>query len=268
MPASFRVAYRLCLIVMWMGILIIPLLIAGKMRQRNLHENLLMLFFRGTLCVMGISVRRKGDDPAERPTLFISNHASYIDVFVMGALLPLRYTPKKDAESWPLISTLINLTNPLYIDRANRTAIRQQQQDLQQALADGDNILLFPEGTTSDGNEVLPFKSALFSVAETTPGGHPVTVQPFTIAYTGLNGEPLQEHERLLFAWYGDTALIPHLLKMLTIRRSCISVMFHPATSIAAFRTRKALCEHCESVVRGGFEELIADASVPMAEPA
>lgn len=266
MPASFRVAYRLCLIAMWLSVLIIPLLVAARLRHRGPHEHVLMLFFRGALFVMGISVRRKGNEPAERPCLFISNHASYIDVFVMGALLPLRYTPKKDAESWPLISNLINLTNPLYIDRANRTAIRQQQQDLQDALADGDNILLFPEGTTSDGNEVLPFKSALFSVAEMTPGGSPVTVQPFTIAYTGLNGEPLKDSERLLFAWYGETALIPHLLRLLTIKRSCISVMFHPPTSIAAFRSRKALCEHCEDVVREGFEELIADAGTSQPE--
>src|SRR3546814_8218171 len=94
-------------------------------------------------------------------------------------------------------------------------------------LEAGDDLVLFPEGTSGDGNRVLAFKSALFSVAERRPQGEPLTVQPVSIAYTRLDGLPLGRYLRPFFAWYGDMELGHHLWHAIGLGRVTVMVEFH-----------------------------------------
>ena len=126
--------------------------------------------------------------------------------------------------------------------------------ELARHLKERRNIVLFAEGTSSDGNRLLPFKSALFSVAERNVGGAPLAVQPVTIAYTRLDGMPLGRPIRPFVAWYGDMELAPHLWFALGLGRITAVVRFHPPVTLAAFGSRKALAGHCEQTIGAALE--------------
>ncbi|MFP6745153.1 MAG: 1-acyl-sn-glycerol-3-phosphate acyltransferase [Alphaproteobacteria bacterium] len=146
---------------------------------------------------------------------------------------------------------LAKLQRAIFVERrANRSA--GQRDVLAERLVAGDNLILFPEGTSNDGNRVLPFISALFSLAERPLDGGALTVQPVSIAYSKLGGMPMMRHMRPLFAWHGDMELAGHLWTLLGTGDITVVIEFHPPVTMDAFETRKALASHCHRVIAGG----------------
>ena len=149
---------------------------------------------------------------AVRPTLFVCNHSSYLDITVLGSMILGSFVAKTEVASWPFFGMLAKLQRTIFVDR-RRHSTHTQRDDLLARLTEGDNVILFPEGTSNDGNRVLPFRSALFSVAEPRRHGggegqiKDLIVQPVSIAYVRLNGLPVGHGLRPLFAWYGDMEL-------------------------------------------------------------
>ncbi len=112
---------------------------------------------------------------------------------------------------------------------------------------------MFPEGTSDDGNHVLPFKSALFSVAKHRfESGGSLTIQPVSIAYTRLDGMPIGRALKPYFAWYGDMELASHLWALAGLGIITVEVVFHPPVDTSAFDSRKALAAHCHETVSSG----------------
>jgi 1-acyl-sn-glycerol-3-phosphate acyltransferase len=128
---------------------------------------------------------------------------------------------------------------------------------MQKRLEQGDNLILFPEGTSNDGNRVLPFKSALFGVAEKEIGGQPLTVQPVSISYIRLDGIPVGRRYRPYFAWYGDMEMAGHLWNVFGLGQTTVAIEFHQPVTIAQFASRKLLSAHCERVVAEGVSRAI-----------
>jgi len=213
-------------------------------------------FYHRRCCrIFGFRVRRIGQPTALRPVLFVSNHASYADITVLGSQIAGSFIAKTEVAGWPLFGWLAKLQRTVFVDRQVRSTA-QQRDAITDRLAAKDALILFPEGTSDDGNRVLPFKSALFSVAEST-NGEPVVVQPVSIAYTRLNGTPLGRRYRPLVAWYGDMALAPHLWTMLGLGTIEAVVEFHAPTSIAECGSRKALAQYCYDRVAGGVADAL-----------
>ena len=123
-------------------------------------------------------------------------------------------------------------------------------------LESGDSLILFPEGTSSDGTRVLPFRSALFAVAQVKPGGKPLRVQPFTVAYTRLDGIPLGRYWRPYFTWYGDMELAGHLWNVCKLGECSVTITFHEPVDITMFGDRKKLCDHCFRVISQGLQAI------------
>jgi 1-acyl-sn-glycerol-3-phosphate acyltransferase len=121
-------------------------------------------------------------------------------------------------------------------------------------LNTGDNLLLFPEGTSSDGTRVLPFRTALFAVAQLRRDDRPIAVQPVAISYTRLDGIPLGRYWRPLFAWFGDLELVPHLWQMVCLGETETLVTFFPPVDIDRLGDRKKLAEHCHRQVSAGVQ--------------
>ncbi len=141
----------------------------------------------------------------------------------------------------------------VFIERRARRSKEQKNEMMARLTTVGESLILFPEGTSNDGNRVLPFKSALLSVAEARlPDGRPLPVQPISIAYTCLDGLPMGRGWRPYFAWYGDMDLAPHLWTVLGLGRLRVEVDFFPAVTLDQFASRKALTDHCFTVVRRG----------------
>jgi len=137
----------------------------------------------------------------------------------------------------------------VFVDRRVRSSSARQRDSLTDRLQAGDSLILFPEGTSNDGNRLRPFKSALFSAAETRIDGAPLVVQPVTVAYVRLNGTPIGRHMRPYFAWYGDMELADHLWHLAGLGQTEILVEFHAPVTVEALGSRKRLAEHCETVI-------------------
>jgi 1-acyl-sn-glycerol-3-phosphate acyltransferase len=201
--------------------------------------------------ILGFRVETTGRQSDRHPTLFVSNHVSYLDITMLGGLIRGSFIAKSEVSSWPLFGTLARLQRTVFVERRPQRSAAQRD-IVSSRLASGDDLILFPEGTSSDGNRVLPFKSALFGAAETLIDGAPVLLQPVSIAYTRLNGMPMGRHFRPFFAWYGDMEMGSHLWELLGFGIVTVKVEFHPVVTIADFGSRKALAEHCRRVVAEG----------------
>ncbi len=163
------------------------------------------------------------------------------------------FVAKLEVRSWPGIGLMAKLGGTVFVDRKRQKSGIQRDAIQNRLGHEGESLILFPEGTSGDGNRVLPFKSALFSVAEIRPeNGNPLTVQPVSIAYTRLDGMPIGRMWRPYFAWYGDMELASHVWVAAGLGHVTVEVEFHPPVKIDMFGTRKTLAEHCQSVVRTG----------------
>ena len=207
--------------------------------------------------MMGVTVLVKGKQLKTGPVLFVANHTSYLDIVLLGSVLEgASFVSKADVRHWPVIGWLSTLQRTVYIDR-RRSQAGSHKSMLQQRLEDKESLILFPEGTSSDGNRTLPFKSALFSVAEEKVNGAYVTVQPVSVAYTHLDGMPLDYHLRPHFGWYGDMAMGPHIWTLLGMGRLTVQIELHDPVDMEAFGSRKAMAEYCHKVVATGVSNAL-----------
>lgn len=221
-------------------------------------ERLPIYYHRGVCWLFGLDIVVRGRPDPQRPTLFVANHCSYIDIEVFSSLMPVSFIAKSEVKGWPLFGSLARLQRTVFVDR-KRGSTAGQRDEIAARLAVGDNLMLFPEGTSDDGNRTLPFYSALFSVAERRlSGNRPLPVQPVSIAYTELNGFPVGRALRPLLAWYGDMELAPHLWHFAGLGRVKVVVEFHESVTIDQFGSRKALSEHCRGKISRGMADAIA----------
>jgi 1-acyl-sn-glycerol-3-phosphate acyltransferase len=253
MHMPMAAAMRLFFFVVWVLAIVPPVAILGFFQRVGRCRSVAQFFWQGAARIIGIDLVVRGTPCPDRPALFVANHTSYLDIVVIGALVPAAFVAKREVRQWPGIGFLAKLGRTVFIERRSRRSREQKDQLLDRLMSVGESLVLFPEGTSNDGNRVLPFKSALLSVAETRlPDGRPLPVQPISIAYTHLGGLPMGRGWRPYFAWYGDMALAPHLWTVLGLGRVTVEVDFYPPVTLEQFGSRKALTDHCYNVIRRG----------------
>ena len=178
------------------------------------------------------------------------------DLVALGAAAPVSFIAKHEVAGWPGVSVLAKLQETLFIERAKRGKAGEQAEKIRQRLADGDVMVLFAEGTTSDGNSLLPFKSALFGAVGVRAGNEesasrePVHVQPVAIVYTHHHGIPMGRYGRPLAAWPGDVELGPHVAGVIGAGAIDVSILFGNPIVATDMPDRKALALACETAIR------------------
>jgi 1-acyl-sn-glycerol-3-phosphate acyltransferase len=198
--------------------------------------------------VIGTLASRRGG----RPVVFVSNHSSWLDIPVLGGRLDACFVSKDEVGRWPLVGTIARLGRTVFVSR-QRSATGRERDALRGRLSIGDNLLLFPEGTTSDGSRVLPFRSSFFAVAG---GVAPPLIQPVSVVYDRLGGLPTGRASRPLFAWYGDMDLASHFWRLTQHCGLRVTVLLHPTIDPADFADRKALSHAVWRVVADGAATL------------
>jgi len=241
---------RIIVYLAW-TVIALPLQVVAVRLHLPLRRRLPLIYHSTCLRLLGIRLKVYGRRSRARPTLFVSNHSSYLDIMILGGLVPGSFVAKAEVARWPFFGLLAKLQETVFVDRKASSA-REQRASLLNRLEASDNLILFPEGTSSDGNRTLPFKSALFAVADLRVDGAPLTVQPVSIAATALDGIPLGRMMRSLYAWYGDMALLPHIWRVAGAGRLTVVVQFPPPVTIDTMGSRKALAEACWKQVADG----------------
>lgn len=193
--------------------------------------------------LIGLSVRRIGvaaaGKPGGRRVVFVSNHSSWLDIPVLGGQLEACFVSKDEIARWPGVSLVAKLGRTVFVTRT-RGATGRERDDMRARLIAGDNLLLFAEGTSSDGCRVLPFRTAFFSIAQ---GEDPPLIQPVTVGYDRLGGMPTGRRTRAVFAWYGDMDLARHFWQLAQWSGMRVTVQLHPPLDPRDFPDRKALAQ-------------------------
>lgn len=236
--SHLRAAARVALAAAWFA-LCVPVQAAALAAGSRLAARFPPVFHRGVCRIFGIRVRSVGGPCGGGPVLFVGNHASWLDIVVMGALAPASFVAKAEIAGWPFFGWLAKLQRSVFVDR-RRSRAGVHGRALVARLAAGDSIVVFPEGTSGDGNRVRRFRSSMFVLPEGGGGGG-VQVQPFSICYSGLNGLPLARRNRPLLAWTGEAELLPHIWRALGLARIEVTVTFHPPCPAGADRKKLAL---------------------------
>ena len=199
---------------------------------------------RGNLWLMGMGYGVRGRPMVARGAQ-VANHTGWLDIFTLNACQTIYFVAKSEVARWPGIGWLARATGTVFIARDPRQA-RAQQALFEDRLRWGHRMLFFPEGTSTDGLRVLPFKSTLFAGFYSHGLDHVMQIQPVTVIYRAPPGR-----DPRLYGWWGDMAFGPHFLATLSERRQGrVEVVFHDPVAVDAFPSRKELAAHCEAVIR------------------
>lgn len=229
-------------------------------------------FFQTSAMLTGLHVKIRGQRPSGPGTLYVANHASYLDIPVLASLIDAQFVAKAEVKGWPLFGFLAGIANTIFVSR-QASQVTRERLTIAERLAYGGAVVLFPEGSSTDGARVMPFRPGLLSAAQMAPDLG-VMVQPVTIVYGPAEaGRPaIDQRQRDRFAWYGDMEMLPHLLNLFADKGGVtVEVRFHAPKPARAFADRRELARWAEDAVAGGLASALGAAQpapAPMPTPA
>ena len=196
-----------------------------------------MLKFLNVTCIIEAEPGRDFDTHAGM--LIIPNHMSYLDVLVINALFPAVFVTSREIEQTPVLGQITTVAGCTFIERRHKQSLHRDIDRLSALLNDGVNVTLFPEGTTTAGDIMLPFKKSLFEAAIRSKA----RVVPVCLRYETINGEPFSRANHDTVAWYGDMSFLPHLLKLVSVSEITVRLTVLPDMEFRGHRSRKKLAD-------------------------
>jgi 1-acyl-sn-glycerol-3-phosphate acyltransferase len=206
---------------------------------------------RTALRILGLGIDVHGAPMVGRGAI-VANHGSWLDIFVLNAISRIYFVSKSEVAGWPGIGWLARATGTVFIER-NPARAREQTHVFRDRLLMGHKLLFFPEGTSTDGQRVLGFKTSLFAAFLESEVRQDLFVQPVSVVYHA----PLGADPRF-YGWWGETSFGSHLLAMLAApRHGRVDIVHHSPIEVVKMPHRKALARACEAAVRAGFEAYV-----------
>ncbi len=280
---------------------IIPVQYLAIRSSRAMARRVPLYYLRWLCAWLGIRIKVNGQPARANGMLFLANHTSYFDILALSTAAEVSFIAKSEVAAWPFFGLLAQLQRTVFVDRERRAKTKVSRDEMAQRLTGGDNLVLFPEGTSNDGNRVLSFKSALIGVVqeavkaelkfeaksrrhvaaafsgganptESAPGTNsPITIQPVSIIYRRVHGVPMGRQYRPFFAWYGDMELLPHLFEAICLGPVDVEITFHDQIPPEHAMDRKAVAQHCQLVigqaVAGGLSTAGLRGPMPVLDP-
>lgn len=205
--------------------------------------------------IITIKIIVKGDRTVDTddPYLIISNHQSYLDIIIIASKISTLFVAKKDVQSWPILGWLASLGGTLYIDRKAFRGAKDSIRNIEKALENTICVTVFPEGTSSNGETIFPFRPALFNAALTTQS----IILPITLNYEVIDNLPVCKSNRDFVCWYGNMTFSNHFWKVLRVDSIKVSMLIHPIISPADFSNVKELSTATHTVISSGFNRFV-----------
>ena len=237
---------KVIIILAWILILL-PIQIFFILIKSNLRFFLPLIFHKFLLKVLGVRVLITGTPSNRKPLILIGNHCSYLDIIILGSILPVCFVAKSEIKGWFLFGLLASLQNSIFIDRRNLRTLESLKK-VSKNLSTNFAMIIFPEGTTNNGKKVLKFRTSLFKIFEDDPT---LGLQNFSLCYTHINSMPLDNRMRPNIAWYGEMSLLTHLKRLLNYSSIRAKLQFHPMNVPYGIK-RKVISEQSrEQVIKG-----------------
>jgi lyso-ornithine lipid O-acyltransferase len=245
---AFRLAYVLGAVAVTILVLYPWLEVAAFMRFRRGQRLISNLFHRVILALLGLRIFAKGAPSSVRPLIVVANHTSWVDIIVLESVLPAIFVTKHEVAGWPVFGRLATLKPSIFVDRNRRLQVLEAVNSISDALAADEAVAIFPEGTSTDGADVIPFRSSLFGSvreallrAEHLPA---IFIQPVSVTYFGPN--------RRLAVWAleDETPFFPHLLQVAGLRRIEVALTWGEPVPADIHSDRKELAKRLEEIIR------------------
>lgn len=242
-----RAVLRIAAMAAWILLMFLPVLLLWAVGWQRARARGAQLFYAVILRLIGLRVSAEGVPSAVRPLMVVANHTSYLDIFVIGAQLPVSFTSKREIRSWPVIGFFAVLADCVFVER-RPTYMEQARAEMAQRIGEGRALCLFPEGTTSNGKILKPFKSGFFSLAD----DHALPVQPVSLSYTHIGRHPITDATREQVAWVGEATFFDHFWRVLALPGIRVTVRWHAPLQRSDYADRKALSKAAETLVTAG----------------
>ncbi len=220
----------------------------GQERQQRLIRNV-SRYSRFALRILRTQVQVEGLPPSDRSQLMVCNHLSYLDLMVIAATVPTAFVTSIDMGEIFFLGTMAEIGGSLFIERRHRERIGFDIQQIANCLNQGFHVVLFPEGTSSCGEAVLPFKRSLL-LAASHAGKE---IRPVTLRYTEINGEAFSPLNRDRVCWYGRMGFLPHFWSLLNLKSVTARLQFHPAFLPRPEDSKDYLAEHTHRMVAATY---------------
>ena len=251
---------RLIFILIFLLLIIafsIPIQVFCNIIGFNLKKIYPLYFYQMIKIVTGININFNKTKLNKKNigVLYIANHVSWFDIICLGTLLNARFIAKKEVSQMGIFGFLAMLSNTFFIDNENKNKIVEYNYLIQKKLKAGENFIIFPEGTTSDGNGIKNFKSSMLECA--FDNNNEINIQPISICYSKLNNIPMGIYLRRNIAWVGDTSMVAAMANFLRSGRITVDIIFHDLKSVNDFKNRKELAAHCEKQILSGLNQSI-----------
>jgi lyso-ornithine lipid O-acyltransferase len=264
---------RGCLTLAGFALLTLPLMPVQALLRRvapRLARRLPHWYHRQVCRLIGVRLTIEGAIERDRPVLLVANHSSWLDIPVLSAVAPLSFVAKSEVGGWPFVGTLARLQGTVFVDRTRRHSVGGTASEIGGRLASHDCLVLFAEGTSSDGNRVLPLRSSLFGAVELSSGaGQSPAVQTLAVVYTHRHGLALGRADRPSIGWYGDMDLGPHAWALLRGGPLDVAIRIGVPLPADMLSNRKALTRAAEAELRTNVVRLLrglpADTDVAIA---
>lgn len=249
MLRAFLTASALILVT----VILIPIQMLAVAFKSQVRRRIPVIYHRIVCSLLGVRICVIGV-PTHQPSLVIANHVSWIDISVISAVAPAVFVAKREIADWPFFGLLAKLQRSVFVDRQRRQRTKKVNSEIAERLVGGDPVILFAEGTSSDGNRILPFRSALIGAAGDAliqaKNTSRILVQPLSIAYVGLHGIPMGRQHRHRAAWYGSTDLLPHLKRVISEGAIDVVLTWGEPVAFAADSNRKHVAKTIEAKIR------------------
>ena len=201
-------------------IFLVPLQALARRRGWPIQHAIQTRFCRVVCAVIGIKVEARGALPSTAPRFVVANHVSWTDIIALASLYPFVFLAKSEVASWPVLGLLARLQGTVFVERGARQDVARVNDALADVLRAGGDLVVFPEGTSSDGAAVLPFRSAHFAPLEAMAArGEAPTLAPVAISYS-------DGARRIDVGWYGDMSFLPHLWSLMKRGRTQCHIVF------------------------------------------
>lgn len=243
------------LLTIIVGVIFLPF---GTKVHRKVTTFFVPVWSNIIIFLLGIKVKVKNPELMKKGQNYfiVGNHLSYLDVIIVGSFIPVLFVAKKEVKSWPLLGTMAWFGGMLFIDRSKKgTANRPYVDQITKQLRDGFHISIFPEGTSTNGDTVLPFKKTIFSC----PVNARIPILPISIRYVSINNTPFGPENRDLVCWYGNMNFIDHFWKLLALKEFSVEISIHPPIFEEQqedwVEQNRQLAERLYEIVKNGYHE-------------
>lgn len=262
MRSQIRAARKFSIFVFYVvGYLVVGFgvrtLVRDGKKRRRLLTRMVHYFAKYGCILMGIQRKYCDPPPREKNFLFVGNHLGFLDILILSSHRPTVFVTSVEMQNSPFLGLLCEMGGCLFVERRNRRRLPQEISLIREVLREGANIAIYPEGTSSDGSRVLPFKKSLLASAAESGAAIKIMV----LNYRKINGEPISHKWRDYVCWYGDLGFVSSLWRLFSLKSINAELSFHDEIEFGPDHDRRVIAEHAQRIVEQHF------AAIPLPQP-